>query len=393
MDTFTASLGLVFVQICIAAVMLGAHSAARHETCTRNWALASLMVASGVLILVLNAGAFHLLPLIIGNNLVVLGLVVMWWGLQAFFKRKISRAGWYLAGAFFLAYAGLLAARADIGARALLASVTIATLLVLCARELWLGWSTSPKAGRMIAMAGLMLSLGCYAARIVGGLMQSPHFMVNNLSSIGVGALYVGPMCASLLLFSGLLLLHYEGIIRQTDHLATHDALTGLLNRRAIDASGRREVEMAVRLKHSLCVAVVDIDFFKRVNDELGHQAGDSVIQEMGAVLQKLCRNIDLVGRYGGEEFCIIFPMLAPDGASVVAKRIVEGVRQHPFASGRSLTASVGVVAWSQVSDEISWEKLVGRADAELYKAKHAGRNQFSMRIADGESETGAVAA
>jgi diguanylate cyclase (GGDEF)-like protein len=393
MDYLTASISLIVVQLCIAAVMLGAYSAAPTEKCLRYWALAGLLVGLGAVLVLLNAGAPRYAILVLGNNMLIFGLIVMWWGIQVFFKKQPGKAGWYLLGVYFVLFGALLIAGAPIGARASLSSAAIVVLQSLCFREVWHGRRANATVGNTIALAALAMLIACYLGRMIGIALQSPGFLINNGSALGATVVFFIPMAGSLLLFSGLLLLHFEEMVRQKHHLATHDELTGILNRRAIDASGRRAVEMASRLKHSLCVAVIDIDFFKQINDRFGHQAGDEAIRDLAHALQKMCRNIDLIGRYGGEEFCAIFPMLSPDGAGVIAERIVATMRSHDFGDAGRLTVSVGLAAWSQVNEACSWEQLVACADTELYKAKNAGRDRFSISFVADKPETGAAAA
>jgi diguanylate cyclase (GGDEF)-like protein len=160
-------------------------------------------------------------------------------------------------------------------------------------------------------------------------------------------------------------------------HLATHDELTGLLNRRAINAGGDREVRLATRLNLPVAVAFVDIDHFKQINDTLGHEAGDTVLAELAEVLRDACRNVDLVGRYGGEEFCLIFPGTGCENAEIVARRLVDSVRLRAFSIGQEVTVSVGVAALEPDEDDRSWTSLVRKADRALYAAKDAGRDTF----------------
>jgi diguanylate cyclase (GGDEF)-like protein len=123
---------------------------------------------------------------------------------------------------------------------------------------------------------------------------------------------------------------------------------------------------------------MVDIDHFKDINDTHGHLVGDEALREIARVLQGAVRTVDLVGRYGGEEFVIVLPETTAEGAIAFAERLRDRVSQHVFASERlpslRLTISIGVASYPTSPVE-SVEDLFARADEALYRAKAAGRN------------------
>jgi diguanylate cyclase (GGDEF)-like protein len=175
-----------------------------------------------------------------------------------------------------------------------------------------------------------------------------------------------------------LLLLYVERTIEKNRHMATHDELSKLLNRRAIVPSGESELDLSIRLQRSLTVAFIDIDLFKRFNDEFGHAAGDTVLTEVAAILQNTCRSIDLVGRYGGEEFLVIMPSVDLNGATLVGQRLISAVRDYRFLGEHPVTISAGL-ATLPLDGNCSWAQLIRRADAALYEAKDMGRNRFCV--------------
>jgi diguanylate cyclase (GGDEF)-like protein len=148
--------------------------------------------------------------------------------------------------------------------------------------------------------------------------------------------------------------------------LALTDELTGVPNRRAWEEAVRRELARAVRDRHPVCIAVLDLDDFKRFNDEHGHQAGDRVLSESARAWQAQLRGSDLLARYGGEEFAALIPAWPLDAAV----EVVERLRQ---ATAGGLTASAGVASWDGTE---TGEELFGRADAALYEAKQSGRDR-----------------
>jgi len=164
--------------------------------------------------------------------------------------------------------------------------------------------------------------------------------------------------------------------LQQIAALATRDALTGLSNRRQIDLDLQAAVGHAQRHGVPLCVALVDVDHFKSVNDRFGHTVGDEVLASVAGALAASLRAGDHVGRFGGEEFLVIMPATTMAQAGTAVERLRARLETlPPLPSGeRPVTASFGVAAWR--GDE-SAADLVRRADRAMYRAKNAGRNRM----------------
>ncbi|MGL4603198.1 MAG: diguanylate cyclase [Iodobacter sp.] len=155
------------------------------------------------------------------------------------------------------------------------------------------------------------------------------------------------------------------------------DALTGLFNRRHFDTIFDREIARARRFSHPLSVVLMDVDFFKKINDELGHLMGDQILIEVAQLIRQQIRGIDTACRWGGEEFLVICPETNAEQAALLAERILQAIRSHAFSSQRPLTLSAGVACLHQDEAE---DALLHRADEALYQSKHGGRNQISVR-------------
>jgi len=155
--------------------------------------------------------------------------------------------------------------------------------------------------------------------------------------------------------------------------LSSIDQLTGLYNRRKIDTGLESECLMAVRYKKGLSIMLLDIDCFKTINDTYGHQAGDSVLKEVASLLKDSVRSIDIVGRWGGEEFMIICPETNLLNAEKLGNRVCSLVAKHQFEVKHQVTVSVGI---SEFSGNENCGELLRRADNNLYKAKHNGKNR-----------------
>jgi len=163
----------------------------------------------------------------------------------------------------------------------------------------------------------------------------------------------------------------------RAEMLAHRDELTGLNNRRAFDELLEKEIARTRRVGRSTSLMMIDIDYFKRVNDSHGHQAGDAILRGFGDVLLRQSRINDHVCRYGGEEFSIILPETSAARALRSAKRLCGKVKRWPFDIGGDeigITISIGVATYPQHTD--SQKGLVKAADTALYAAKRAGRDQ-----------------
>ena len=157
------------------------------------------------------------------------------------------------------------------------------------------------------------------------------------------------------------------------DQLASTDKLTGTWNRRRLEDALFNEMDRLRRYAHPLSLLVIDIDFFKKVNDLHCHAVGDRVLVTLAAVLQSSLRATDSLTRWGGEEFVVLCPNTTLVTAAMLAERLREGVANAPFPELDQVTVSVGV-AECLVSE--TWEQWFKRADAALYRAKASGRNQ-----------------
>lgn len=158
------------------------------------------------------------------------------------------------------------------------------------------------------------------------------------------------------------------------------DGLTSLYNRRYLEQRLSKEVAYSRRYKKPLTIFMLDIDFFKRLNDTYGHQAGDHVLRKVGDLLMKALREYDIVARYGGEEFSIILPTTPKAKGASIAERLRASVAESKFQHrDRTIPVSVSIGVSSFPEDASSPEGLVSAADKALYRAKEAGRNQVSV--------------
>ena len=163
---------------------------------------------------------------------------------------------------------------------------------------------------------------------------------------------------------------------------ATIDALTGLLNRGAIMDRLTSEIERSIREGHPLCIAMVDLDHFKKLNDTHGHSAGDTALCEAARKMSFVLRPYDAVGRYGGEEFIVVFPRCDESIAMGIAERIRSSIAQPIRIEDQqiSVTASIGV---ARAIHSKSADAIMQAADDALFRAKQLGRNRVELANED----------
>ena len=173
--------------------------------------------------------------------------------------------------------------------------------------------------------------------------------------------------------------------VQATIEMAVTDSLTGLHNRRYLDGHLAGLFDKALGREKPLSLIICDLDRFKSINDEYGHDVGDEVIREFAVRVRKNVRNLDLACRFGGEEFVVVMPDTDIALARIVAERIRLEIATHPFivkdgAAQLPVTVSLGVSTLESAND--TPEKMMKRADVALYNAKRAGRNQVMTEAA-----------
>lgn len=170
------------------------------------------------------------------------------------------------------------------------------------------------------------------------------------------------------------------------------DPLTKLFNRRFLRTILQREVRASISTQERFAIIMVDLDYFKKVNDKHGHDAGDAVLEQFAELMLNTVRAGDFVFRYGGEEFLVVLNSVTDDSSLMVANKIRETVESHDFQIGEgldiSLTVSIGIAVHDGHPD---YNNLISQSDAAVYQAKKAGRNQvhFYSKFEDNEVATG----
>jgi diguanylate cyclase (GGDEF)-like protein len=171
-----------------------------------------------------------------------------------------------------------------------------------------------------------------------------------------------------------------KAVIAQADEVSHTDVLTFLPNRKRIIADLQRELMFSDRYGTPLAISLLDIDYFKDINDSHGHVVGDEVLQKLAGELREHIRNPDTIGRYGGEEFLVVLPHSTIKAATEQAERLCRHVRSLIIKSGENditLTVSIGIAQYKIHKED--WQEFLSRADAAMYESKNKGRDQWSV--------------
>ncbi len=217
---------------------------------------------------------------------------------------------------------------------------------------------------------GLVHFLGRYAETLETPF--TPHSLMNLAFALGLMLLFLS---------------YYEKArsqaqkmleLRQFElaQMASMDSLTNVYNRRVLDEALEREIDFSSSGDIALSAVLLDIDHFKAINDRYGHAAGDRMLRSVAEQLSAVCREPDIVGRWGGEEFLVICPNTSREGARQLAERVRISIAEIDDAGIGRVTASLGV---SELAPDDSRETLMRRIDKALYKAKSMGRNRVEV--------------
>lgn len=336
----------------------------------------------------LGIGAAGSGPMVVSssNTLILLASALSWTAAQDFADRSRHRSWrrWVTLCAgpaiWCAATIGLSITPAIAGA---LACLIGATFIGLTAAEIWRCRAESLPSARA-ALALLISHCALYAARAAYGLvpMTGPGALVTNRTLVTF--LSIETLLHTLGMALVLLALSRERAERRMmatlRQEALLDGLTGIPNRRQFDRKLSLEVRLAARRRTTLALLMIDVDDFKRYNDQHGHLQGDRCLQSVASCLsENLLRPGDMVARFGGEEFVVLLPETGGTGAEFLAERLREAIEAldvpHVGETGGRVAVSVGVACWSPRHTDAGGAALIRAADRALYVAKQAGRN------------------
>jgi diguanylate cyclase (GGDEF)-like protein len=367
---------LAFGWLAGAALMADARRAALH------WALYAALSAVSLVLFVVSVKP-GIEPLrALANLCIVASLVALQRGVWAFFgcPRPWRWHALVMLAAGVATWYGL-----DPKNGAWRVAIVSGALSALC---LSVAWDLQREArARMELRWGAVLAIPLLLGGLVFGLragraMISPGTIVAEVtadSALNVSAAFSYLVIALVFQLTLVALVVTRGVVALR-RASRYDALTGLLNRRAVQESLEDEVQRSRRLGEPFSLLMIDADHFKAINDVQGHAAGDRALQHLGTLMSAQMRDIDRVGRWGGEEFIVVLPGTALAQAEEVAERLRERAQALPprwQEHAVTLTLSLGVSQWAGPADELP--ALMARADGALYRAKANGRNRVEV--------------
>ncbi|PHM20101.1 MAG: GGDEF domain-containing protein [Curvibacter sp. PD_MW3] len=233
--------------------------------------------------------------------------------------------------------------------------------------------------GQYFEMAGFAILALVFVLRMVGALATTTDLSSITASNQIQTVTFLLATVALVLVGIGLVIMTKERADAQNLNMALHDALTGLSNRRLIVETLTQNLAQAQRSGRALTLLMIDIDFFKRVNDTFGHQSGDLALRGLADCIRGRLRAQDMAGRWGGEEFLVVLPDTDAQGAGTLAEQLRRTVEQARFEAtdGRTMqfTISIGLHALQAMAAE-SIDDMVAAADKAMYQAKQNGRNR-----------------
>lgn len=382
LDARTLLIVEAFVLFLVGGLMLLAALQGRRDR-TLLWMAGALLLGGTGFVISVARGmpAWRDAVIVLSNMLLITGHACVWAGLRAYVGKPVRR--WLLlagAAAWFALcqWPGFMGADA---VRILVFSLLSIAYLAAGVRELWP--ERRADAGSVFPLVAVLSIHSLFYLYRAVAIIRVPGSSWLLWPDFAV-TMFEGILFSISLSFSALILVRARAE-RGYRHAALHDALTRLSNRRALFEQGAAVLARSRREGRDVALLMCDLDWFKRVNDEHGHEAGDQVLTLFSDVLRSRIRAGDLCARIGGEEFVILAPDLGPFGAQGLANRIRQALAgiAHP-AAGR-LSVSIGIACSSVDGQDL--DRLLANADRALYEAKAAGRD--CVRLSGGASAAG----
>ena len=368
---------LLNVLIAIMLLIVRKTLPSNFQNSLRWWWLGMLLQPAGFVLIALRGSLPPFISVVMANMIIAAALACFAIAMRMFTGVRQRRA--YAAVLVFFSGVFAVYYHDDLLARIISLSFLHTALLSFCARAIYRQELKITRVSHVLAGLFVIGALSMAARGIYHMVSHDPIIDIfamrwPTILSYGMGGLL--PIVGTI----GFLLMCTERSQKDLERMASEDPLTGAYNRRALAEFGRREMARARRHGIPLSVILIDIDFFKKINDELGHAAGDLALIETVRRLRNTMRNEDYLGRMGGEEFLILLPDTDIQQAQVLAQRIQQDFASQPMTlndQNRSITLSGGITLLS-ASDHI-FDDMLKRADDAMYTAKVLGRNRMQL--------------
>jgi len=354
----------------------------RSLVAARFWGAGMIIGAVGTAIGVLRGQVDPLIPVVLGNGMMLFAVALCWAGIRRFQRRPAPwRAIGLIVGSAMVLLAGFLVVVDSITVRVVVFSLASIALVGTAGVDLLDRRFGAPSPGTRLTAVATLAYAGAHALRIVATLFEVggaiDFSMFNNVQAL----LLLFTVFGAQIWNAGFLMMAIDRLRAEVADLAVRDDLTGIANRRQFFDRARQECARSARSGAALALVCLDIDDFKPINDGHGHAAGDHCLQRFAVLAAARLREPDLLARLGGDEFAILLPDTTADEARLIAEDILAAVRTAPIAwrnTTLAITASAGAAEWSPDIGRDAAE-LAARADGALYLSKQAGRDRVSV--------------
>ena len=370
LDQLSLLTAIAFSSAALTITLFVGWLGARHDTYLLSWSIGLLLVVAGVILFGMLADHYDAAQNFTSFALTQGGFAFIYAGAIQFRAKPLPMAAVAIMGLGLIGLTGVAFLAGLSGLGTIFANLGMALLMAMSAWEYW--------SGRDESRLPMVSNAGLYAVAAVSFVLCAAVLFFEQRWILAAQPKNWAEDINAIVLIVGItgigavsLTLNQSRWARHHRREAMTDSLTGLLNRRALFAA------MDAPLAPGSAVIMCDLDHFKTINDQLGHAAGDTVLEGFAALVQRELRPSDVAARLGGEEFCIVLRDLSKRSAAAVAERIRAGFEAARFPAERGIadtTLSAGV-AISGVDGE-SFEAVLKRADDALYAAKSAGRNR-----------------
>ncbi len=368
-----------------AAVFFGLRRSHPHVQGIVSIAFSFLAGATGILLLFLRGTIPDFVSMTVATALVLTAFVLQYNAVLRFFGARRSLYPLLLAdGAAMAVVFYFSQIQHNIVLRIVASSLAIALARGLIALELF-KHSQGRAHRRVFAIVMAIFAVLSCSRAVIACLYRAPsnYLRSGSFQTITMGGDLVY-LCLLGLLFYTMVNSEIIALVRAESEI---DPLSGIFNRRGIELKLDLELKRVKHNGHTLSIGLVDIDYFKAINDTAGHAEGDNALRNVVMTISAKLRAYDILGRFGGDEFLLILPQTLAGGALIVAERIGEAVHSLPSTyQGRALTLSIGLT--EAIPGDYS-TSLLSRADQALYRAKHAGRNCTRIVLATKEEAAG----
>ncbi|WP_320046507.1 diguanylate cyclase [uncultured Ilyobacter sp.] len=352
-----------------------------------SWMLSFLLQAIGMPLIFMRGVIPDFLSIVVSNTLIVTGSVILYLGFGDFINEKILKRPYFIAiGVFFISYTYFGIISPNLYMRLMLIYCSVAIINFQCVRILLK--NSDPNMGNNYKVTGgiIFLSGLFYFGSLVDNFYH--HYDLDFFSKglRFVTLIIVSQLIKIIVTFSMMIMVNRrlflilenesvakENLVKELEYQARVDILTNIWNRRTLEKRLEEELMRAKKYRGKMSLILLDIDYFKKINDTFGHPVGDSVLKKVAEILRNNLRKTDFIGRWGGEEFIVVCAETDEKTVWKVAEKLRKSVESYDFKLDLPLTISLGTATLDNIE---SLDEILKRADINMYKAKEKGRNK-----------------